>query len=136
MSNDSESIRFLHKLEGMTIKGNVDGKVYLVLDQKLCRLTTQYVLDSLIKLDPTGVKSLPQGMIDEMPKGEEFGEPTWLIEGDEGIFLVSNGKKRHVRDSEAMVRYAFNWGRVVKVGGELKMYETGADIRWIDGKRS
>jgi hypothetical protein len=82
----------------------------------------------LFGTNATVQKYLHKAMVDLMPKGATLGAGTQLISGDGGVYLLSNGVKRHIHEPATMAKYRFDWGSAHDIGAEVSKYPTGPEI--------
>lgn len=116
----------MRELEGKRVK-NPQGDIYLVLDQKARHVANGDVYNGLF----ANWNDIAQGSkeeIDMLPKGPSLtAVPPLISPSSGGVYLIDDGKRRHVANPDTMAKYGFDWGKIVN--NHNNSYPEGSQIQ-------
>lgn len=117
----------MKRLEGKRIRGS-DVHIYLVLDQLARHIGNGTVYDGIFG-NNQNIRTVSQDLLNRMPKGPAIIAAPPLVKPPTGdaIYLIDEGKKRHVQDMKTFGHYGLVGDRIVRI--DLDQYPEGPAIR-------
>lgn len=118
----------MRALEGKRIKCDADGAIYLILDGKARHIANGDVYRGMYGENWGNIQMCNQDFALQLPKGPSItANPPLISPSSGGVYLIDDGKKRHVANPDTMSKYSFDWGRIVN--NHDNAYPDGEQIR-------